>query len=103
MVTSCIPFNFVEKSYIKKALGVFGVSPLTRRQISGRMLDDLEADIQAAMATDVASLDYPAGSSDGWRKKFCQDGAGLMNFCVLGESCKPLSDQAYPIEKGIEC
>ena len=55
MVTSCIPFDFVENSYIKKAFGVFGVSPLTRKQISGRMLDDLEADTQAATATDVRS------------------------------------------------
>jgi hypothetical protein len=29
---------------------------------------------------DINSMDYPAFSSDGWRKKYCESGANLKNF-----------------------
>jgi hypothetical protein len=32
----------------------------------------------------ITELDYPFGASDGWRKKACLQGAGLMNFTVCG-------------------
>jgi hypothetical protein len=34
--------------------------------------------------TQIDSMDYPAGSSGGWRK--CESGAGLMNFTVMGDT-----------------
>jgi hypothetical protein len=36
------------------------------------------------MRAQMAAMDYPAGASDGWRKKYCESGAGLMNFTVMG-------------------
>jgi hypothetical protein len=94
MVTSCIPFNFAENSYLQKALStsVFGVEGMTRKHISGKMLDNLSANDQASMVEKLANEDNPAGSSDGWRKKFCTGGAGLMNFCALGDSFPLLWD-----------
>jgi hypothetical protein len=71
MVTSYIPFNFVENSHLQKALSVFGVEGMTRKHISAKMLDNLSANDQAGMVEKLANEDYPAGSSDGRRKNFC--------------------------------
>jgi hypothetical protein len=90
MVTSFIAFNFVENGYLEQAFAALGVKPLTRYQISVPMLDNLASQDKTAMMETIASMDFPAGSSDGWRKKSCQDGAGLMNTTVLGDSCMPL-------------
>jgi hypothetical protein len=35
------------------------------------------------MRSKIDSMDFEAGSSDGWRKKYCEDAAGLMNFTVM--------------------
>jgi hypothetical protein len=90
MVTSFIAFNFVENGYLEQAFAALGVKPLTRYQISGPMLDNLASQDKTAMMETIASMDVPAGSRDSWRKKSCQDGAGLMNTTVLGDSCMPL-------------
>jgi hypothetical protein len=50
------------------------------------MLDELDADNVATLQESIQAMDYPAGSSDGWRKKSCMSGAGLMNFTVMGNS-----------------
>jgi hypothetical protein len=68
------------------------------------MLDNLANQDKTAMMETIASMDFPAGSSDGWRKKRYQDGAGLMNTTVLGDSCKPLyvtSVKASPYESSM--
>jgi hypothetical protein len=83
IVTSCIPFNFVENSYLQKAFSVFGMQGMTRKHVSGKKLDGLSANEEASMVAKLANEDYPAGSSDGWCKKFCADGAGLTDFCAL--------------------
>jgi hypothetical protein len=62
------------------------MKPLTRKKVSGKMLDDLDADNIALLQESIQTMDYPAGSSDGWRKKNCMKGAGLMNMTVMGNS-----------------
>jgi hypothetical protein len=32
----------------------------------------------------LTKMDYVCGATDGWRKNSCLSGAGLMNFCVMG-------------------
>jgi hypothetical protein len=44
------------------------------------MLDNLASQDKKAMMQNISSMDFPAGSSDGWRKKSCQD--DLMNTTV---------------------
>lgn len=86
MVTGCISFNFVENDYFRQALASLGMPPLTRKQVAGQYLDALSQDDGAEMKESIAKMDYPAGSSDGWRKKYCASGAGLMNFTVMGDA-----------------
>jgi hypothetical protein len=86
MVTSCVAFNFVENEYLRKAFASLGMAPMTRKEVSGRRLQDLTQKDRLDTRTLINSMDYPAGSSDGWRKKYCESGAGLMNFTVMGDT-----------------
>jgi hypothetical protein len=86
MVSSCISSNFVENQDLGNAFAKLGMKPLTRKKVSGKMLDELDVDNIALLQESIQNIDYPAGSSDGWRKKNCMSGAGLMNFTVMGNS-----------------
>jgi hypothetical protein len=86
MVSSCISFNFIENEHLGNAFAKLGMKPLTRKKVSGKMLDELDTDNIATLQESIQTMDYPAGSSDGWRKKSCMSGAGLMNFTVMGNS-----------------
>jgi hypothetical protein len=86
MITSCIAFNFADNEYLAKALGVLGMSPLTRKKVAGPYLDQIAAGEQDWSSKAIESMEYPPGASDGWRKKYCVSGAGLMNFEVMGDN-----------------
>jgi hypothetical protein len=86
MVTSCIAFNFVENEYLRKAFASLGMTAMSRQEVSGKRLKALTQRDQQDMRSQIDSMDYPAGSSDGWRKKYCEGGAGLMNFTVMGNT-----------------
>jgi hypothetical protein len=86
MVTSYIAFNFVENEYLRKAFASLGMTLMTRKEVSGRRLRDLTAKDKLNMRKQIDSTDCPVGSSDGWRKKYCESGAGLMNFTVMGNT-----------------
>jgi hypothetical protein len=85
MITSCIAFNFADNGYLAKALAILGMKPLTRKQVAGTYLDQLAAGEQEWSRTAIEGMEYPPGASDGWRKKYCISGAGLMNFTVMGD------------------
>jgi hypothetical protein len=51
LVTSCIAFNFVENEYLYKAFASLGMSPMTRKDVSGRRLRDLTAKDKLDMQT----------------------------------------------------
>jgi hypothetical protein len=84
MVSSCISFNFVENEHLGNAFAKLGMKPLTRKKVSGKMLDELNADNIALLQESIQNTDHPAGSSDGWRKNSCLSGAGFMHFTVMG-------------------
>jgi hypothetical protein len=86
IVSSCISFNFVENEHHGNAFAKPCMKPLTRKKVSGKMLDELDPDNIATLQESIQTTDYPAGSSDGWQKKSCMSGAGLMNFTVMGNS-----------------
>jgi hypothetical protein len=68
MVTSCIAFNFVENEYLRKAFATLGMTAMSRKEVSGKRLKALTQRDQQDMRSQTDSMDYPAGSSDGWRK-----------------------------------
>lgn len=82
-ITSCVPFTFFENEHLQAAAGVFGVTLPSRKVLSTTLLDSIFKEVQVASAQSLDSLPYIDASSDGWRKKHCESGAGLMNFCAL--------------------
>jgi hypothetical protein len=52
----------------------------------GKYLDELTEESKMFSKLSVALMDFPHGASDGWRKKYCNQGAGLMNSAVMGNS-----------------
>lgn len=86
LVTGNVPFAFVENSFFKAACGCVGVEPISRKQVAGPYLDAIFAEEQSFSRELLDEVDYLPGASDGWRKKYCADGAGLMNFTVMPES-----------------
>lgn len=82
-ITGCIPFTFVENPYLKEAAKVIGVTLPSRKQLSTTVLDNAFKDIKTADADLLAKLRYFDASSDGWRKKYCEQGVSLTNFCAL--------------------
>jgi hypothetical protein len=86
MVTSCISFNFVVNEFLHQAFASIGMQPMTRKQVSGKFLDELAAEDQECSQAAIATTDFPAGSSDRWRKESCMMGASLMKFTVMGNT-----------------
>jgi hypothetical protein len=85
MATSCIPFTFIENEYLRRAAASVGVQLPSRRIVSGTLLDRIFEESVTFSTDRIASMEHPAGASDGWRKKCCEEGTGLMNFTVNGD------------------
>jgi hypothetical protein len=47
------------------------------------VLDAAFKDVHTATEDQLRQLKYIDAASDGWRKKYCEQGAGLVNFCAL--------------------
>lgn len=97
MVTGCVPFAFVENEHMKQAMRAVGVTPLSRKEVGGSYLDRIFQEESLTSASMLAECQYICASSDGWRKRFCEAGASLMNFTVLPGSGAP----AKQLEKSI--
>jgi hypothetical protein len=82
-ITSCVPFTFFENEHFKTAANVFGVKLPSRKVLSTTILDNIFEGVQDASAQSLAHLSFIDASSDGWRKKQCESGASIMNFCAL--------------------
>jgi Protein of unknown function (DUF 659) len=83
-ITGCVPFTFFENAHFKAAAAGVGVTLPSRKVLSTTLLDSIFKDVQLGTASTLAELSFIDGASDGWRKKHCEQGAGLMNFCALG-------------------
>jgi hypothetical protein len=90
MAVSCIPFNFASNEYLHRAMAVVGISPISRKQVAGKYLDGIAADEIVLTRDTIEAMDFPSTASDGWRQKYCADGASLMNFTVMGNSGEPV-------------
>ena len=62
------------------------MAPLTRKQVAGLYLNEIDAGERSWSRKAIEGIDYPPGASDGWHKRYCVSGAGLMNFTVMGDS-----------------
>jgi hypothetical protein len=83
MVTGCVPFAFVENEYMKQAMQSVGIKPPSRKELGGSYLDRIfKADCENSVSM-LAECEFICASSDGWRKRYCEAGAALMNFTVL--------------------
>ena len=82
-ITACVPFSFFANEHVLKAAAVFGAKLASPKVLSTTLLDSIFKEVQVATSTNLDALSYIDGSSDGWRKKSCLLGAGLMNFCAL--------------------
>jgi hypothetical protein len=85
LVSPCVPLNFafVENKYLNEAMAVVGLTVPSRRQVSGPLFDRIAEQTESFSMDTIQAMDYPAGASDGWRKKACQGVQGLMNFTVM--------------------
>jgi Protein of unknown function (DUF 659) len=83
LITGCVPLNFIENEDLKSATRVVGITLPSRKVLSTTILDKVFADVQLGTADKLGALSYVDASSDGWRKKYCEQGAGLMNFLAL--------------------
>jgi hypothetical protein len=90
MVTSCVPFSFISNPFIIKAAQAVGVQLPGRKAIATTLLDELFNEIQTFSRDSIADMDYPCGASDGWQKKYCEQGNPLMNFIVVGNEGQTL-------------
>jgi hypothetical protein len=86
LITGCVPLNFIENEDLKNAARAVGVTLPSRKVLSTTILDKIFADVQLGTADKLTALSYVDASSDGWRKKYCEQGAGLMNFVALTAS-----------------
>ena len=83
-ITGCVPFNFMENEQLQAAAKVVGVKLPSRKTLAGPLLDSIFEEVQLGTVASMANMPYIDASSDGWRKKHCEQGAGLMNFVALG-------------------
>jgi hypothetical protein len=86
LVSSCVPFAFLENEYLQQACSVVRLTAPSRKQASGALLDKIAEETDSWSMEKIKNMQYPAGASDGWRKKTCQGGQGLMNFTILDNS-----------------
>lgn len=82
-ITGCIPFTFIENPHLIAAAKAVGVKLPSRKVLSTTTLNAAFEDIRTATAEELSKLKYIDAASDGWRKKYCEQGAALTNFCAL--------------------
>jgi hypothetical protein len=83
IVTGNIAFTFVENPHLMEAMATVGGPTTTRRQLTDQWIPALAE--EASVAT-VATLQHALlvdASTDGWRKKYCEEGAASNNIVAL--------------------
>lgn len=86
LIVGNVPFTFMENEDIMKAASIAGVKLPSRKVTSTTVLDQLFDDVEVANAAKLEQVDLFDATSDGWRKKYCEKGDAMQNFCVLLDS-----------------
>jgi hypothetical protein len=102
-VTGSVPLAFVENEYLRKAARVVGVELPSRKVVSTTLLDELFDSTKLFSKSSIAEMDFPCGASDGWQKKYCEQGNPLMNFTVVGNEGgqSPITARSFKIMQGV--
>ena len=60
-----------------------GVSLPSRKQLANRYMPELAAEAEATTSELLGKMPLIDASSDGWSKKYCEDGDALMSIMAL--------------------
>jgi hypothetical protein len=83
VISACVPFSFFENEHLVNAANAVGIVLPSRKVVSTSLLDSVAAEVQLASAESLAAETFIDGSCDGWRKKYCEQGASMTNTCAL--------------------
>jgi hypothetical protein len=89
IVTGNIAFTFVENPHLMEAMSAIGVPTISRKQLTNRWIPKLAEEASLATEATLEKALLVDASSDGWRKKYCEQGASLNNIVAL------LPERAY--------
>jgi hypothetical protein len=65
MATSCIPFTFMENSYLKEAADALGIELPGRRALAGPILNRAFDESRCFTRDSILNMEYHCGASDG--------------------------------------
>jgi hypothetical protein len=91
-ITGCIPFSFIENAHLIEAAKVIGVTLPSRNVLSTTVLEHAFQDVDTASSEVLSKLRCIDAASDGWRKRYCEQGGSLVNFCALTSTGALLRD-----------
>jgi hypothetical protein len=83
IVTGNIPFTFIENSHFLKACNVMGISLPSRKVLADTWIPRLAQEAEVATKEILSKEHFVDASSDGWRKKACEQGDALLNVMAL--------------------
>jgi hypothetical protein len=89
IVTGNIAFTFVENPHLMDAMSAVGVPTISRKQLANLWIPKLAEEASVATVATLEKALLVDASSDGWRKKYCEQGASLNNIVAL------LPERAY--------
>jgi hypothetical protein len=89
IVTGNIAFTFIENPHLMEAVSAVGVPTISRKQLANLWIPKLAEEASVATVATLEKALLVDASSDGWRKKYCEQGASLNNIVAL------LPERAY--------
>jgi hypothetical protein len=83
IVTGNVPFSFIENSHLIDACSKIGIPLPSRKQLADKHVTELAAEAKVSNFEILNAAPLIDASSDGLRKKFCEQGAALNNVMAL--------------------
>jgi hypothetical protein len=96
IVTGNVPFSWIENAHLNEGMRAIGIPGMTRKQLSNKHIPALAAEAVVTNATMLQKALLVDASSDGWRKKYCEQSGALNNVVAL------LLDRAY-VHDAVNC
>jgi hypothetical protein len=83
IVTGNVPFSFVENRHLVEAFSSVGMPVISRKQLAHKWVPLLAQEAMTSNLETIRKEPLVDASSDGWRKKYCEQGAALNNIVAL--------------------
>lgn len=83
VVTGNVPFAFIESPSLVDACAGLGVKLMSRKTLATKHIPALAEQATGNNSAIIANAKRVDASSDGWRKKHCEQGAALNNIMAL--------------------